>query len=330
MKQSFEIAVEDDLLRKNPCNNALKLSKSCVSLEKLNERDYLSKEEEDRLVKFLLTESDSFTISVLTITILNTGLRIGEITVLQWDDCDFARNVISVNKTQIRYRSKETGKEAYMIKSPKSISGIRTVPMLPIVKQLLLELREEQRAKKLKSPTSMGYNNYVFFSKRGAVFHANMFYNALRRKIKQYNEYEDASAIQEQRAPCYMPFVSAHDLRRTFATRLNENNVNPKIMQTILGHSNVQTTWSKYIKTSEDLTEEQYLNVLASSSFISSMNTSLDASCDSTQPLASQNKQTNTLSGFGDLSNHQLISPNAKSNSGMDFTNNLPSSDGKL
>ena len=74
----------------------------------------------------------------------------------------------------------------------------------------------------------------------------------------EYNEEETAGAKKEKREPFLLPDFSAHHLRHTFCTRLCENETNLKVIQTVMGHKDIQTTMDIYA----DCTEEKKQKVI--------------------------------------------------------------------
>ena len=68
----------------------------------------------------------------------------------------------------------------------------------------------------------------------------------LKNIVNAHNKKETALAAQENREPELMPHISAHTLRHTGCTRLGENNVNPKVMQYVMGHSDAKITMNVY------------------------------------------------------------------------------------
>ena len=75
---------------------------------------------------------------------IGSGLRVGEIAGLRWQDIDLDKEIISVNHTLVYYRHKENGCY-FNIHTPKTESGKRTVPMLQFVKEAFLEELRNQR-----------------------------------------------------------------------------------------------------------------------------------------------------------------------------------------
>lgn len=121
------------------------------------------------------------------------------------------------------------------------------------VKKAFLMEKELQEAFNVKCCDSIGgCNNFVFLNRFGNVHNNGTLNKALRRIVRDCNlDIIDKSHSSSTEA-VLLPHLSNHILRHTFSTRLNENNVNVKVIQAILGHADVSTTMDIYVDTTED------------------------------------------------------------------------------
>ncbi len=243
--QVFEIALEDEYIRKNPASNSLR------ELKKLFPKDSnkfaLTLEQQKLLVDYLYSKK-TIRWRTVFITLLLTGLRVGEITALNWEDVDFENNIIKINKTLVYFDKDNTGSK-FMINTPKTQAGIRQFPMLPKVREALMEEREFQNSLNLKCKVKIdGYSNFVFINRFGGVFHQGTLNKNLRRVIRDCND-----EVLKNKGSIFLPLFSCHTLRHTFATRMFESGVNVKTMQSILGHTDISTTLNTYTHVLEDL-----------------------------------------------------------------------------
>lgn len=83
------------------------------------------------------------------ITMLWTGMRVGEITGLRWEDVDFDNNIIHINHTLVYYDTRTEDGCKYAIHTPKTKAGNRTIPMLPKVKAALIQEKRRKEDKKI-------------------------------------------------------------------------------------------------------------------------------------------------------------------------------------
>ena len=138
------------------------------------------------------------------------------------------------------------------ISLPKSDAGIRTVP---IVDAVLEGFKEEYRyclAKGFSDFELEGYTDFIFTKANGTVYTCCRLDKVLRDIVDSYNKQETAIAEREGREPEYLPHFSCHILRHTFCTRLCEQDVNIKVIQTLMGHANIRITMDIYAEVSEE------------------------------------------------------------------------------
>ena len=147
---------------------------------------------------------------------LYTGLRIGELLSLTWDDVGLQKGIITVSKSC--HDSWENGKYVKVIDTPKTDFSER---IIPLPKQLLLRLREYKKS-------SSG--NYVICGER--VYGA------------QVRSYQKSFELLLKRLK--LPHKGFHSLRHTFATRALECGIDIKTLSEILGHKNPTITLKRY------------------------------------------------------------------------------------
>ena len=194
---------------------------------------------------------------------LETGLRVGEVTGLRWEDLDFENGTISVNHTLVYYNHKKNGCY-FNVNTPKTKAGNRTVPMTKIARDAFEQERRYQETLGISCQVHVdGYTDFVFVNRFGNVQHQGTLNKALRRIIRDCND-QILEAAKGTRATL-LPRFSCHILRHTFATRMCEAGVNMKVVQDILGHADIGTTMNIYTDATKELrrremiTYEQYM-----------------------------------------------------------------------
>ena len=244
--QMFEIAVMDDVIRKNPTVNVMKMLKKTMGSEQ-DKRHALTEEEQERFISFVYASKDFARWAPLFTVLLGTGMRIGEALGLRWSDCDFKNNTISVNHALL-YKPGDNGKYEYRISPPKTRAGVREIPMLDEVRDTLKSLYKRRP----KTDFSVdGMKGFIFLNNTGKVFTPASVYDAMQRVRDAYNREEYYNAKQEKRDPVLLPKFSAHILRHTFCTRYCENEPNLKIVQEVMGHKSIRTTMDVYNEATE-------------------------------------------------------------------------------
>lgn len=161
--------------------------------------------------------------------ILQTGLRTGELVGVKCEDVDFISKTIQIRRSmEYRYSVKE-----WRIGEPKSKSGYRTIPL---TEEAVTILKKQKEKNKRISEISTEWEEFVFLCRKGTPV-KNSTYDTALFKIC------DKAKI---------PRFSMHILRHTFATRCIEAGMKPKILQMLLGHSNIGITMNLYVHTTEE------------------------------------------------------------------------------
>lgn len=241
---TFTMAIRNGYIRINPTDGAMNEIKKSHAWEK-PKRHALTIEEQEAFIKYV-SESEIYNHWLPLFTVLlGTGCRIGEIIGLRWQDCDFEKNIISVNHNLI-YRQQDSGVCEMHITTPKTKAGIRIIPMLSEVRKALLIEKENQMRNGFNETVIDGYNGFCFTNRFGYVHNPMTINRAIKRVYEAYNVEEKEKAKQEKRQPVLLPHFSCHHLRHTFCTRFCENEQNLKVIQEIMGHSSIETTMDVY------------------------------------------------------------------------------------
>ncbi len=172
------------------------------------------KHEQQKLEQFCLNSKKANHIGI--VICLYTGLRIGELLALAWDDIDFANGLMRVDKEA--YRNKQNGQWYTIIDKPKTKSSIRVIP-LP--KTLLAKLKEIKKKSK---------HEHVISTNKNTIVDTRSYQKTYERILKKLN----------------IPYKNFHSLRHTFATRAIEMGMDIKTLSEILGHKNPVVTLTRY------------------------------------------------------------------------------------
>lgn len=259
---TFELAVRDDIIRKNPSDGVMKEITKKSGCNK-GIRHALTIDQQRAFMDYMATHPVYYHWWPLFTVLLGTGCRIGECIGLRWQDLDFEKRIISINHS-IVYRYDSQRKDAKMCVSlPKTEAGIRTIPMLDIVKDAFEIEREEQAQSGGNTQVIDGMSGFVFCNRYGNVLNPQSINDTLRRIQNSYNSEEVLNAKEENREPVILPNFSCHHLRHTFATRLCETETNLKVIQSVMGHATVETTMDIYAEATDKKKQESF-EILAS------------------------------------------------------------------
>ena len=225
LSQAFDMAVDDDLLRKNPCEGGMHELNTTKEF-KPRKRTALTAQQQKELLTFVKNSIQYKHWYPLIAFMLGTGTRVGEATGLYWKNVDLRNRLIHID------HSLNSVGTQFKVSDTKTASGIRDIPMLKGVEEALLELRNQ-------APDAKG-DDFVFLNEHGHFVNRNWLNQMLKRIVKEYNEkQEDASKLLPED-------ISSHVLRHSFITRMCENDVNAKVTQVIAGHSKISTTLDIY------------------------------------------------------------------------------------
>lgn len=184
-----------------------------------------------------IERTNNHKLHALFTTALDTGLRMGELFALNWDDVDFDKMEIRVTKTLSFIKDQEANKWKQDISTTKTVYSRRVIPLPLRTKGILLEHQVKQKKEMKRMGFDQDNETLVFCTPIGTGYERG---NVLKRIKKVY-------------ADMGIPTKTFHDLRHTYATRLFEMGENPKTVQVLLGHANVSTTLSTYIHVLESL-----------------------------------------------------------------------------
>lgn len=225
-------AVDTDLLVKN----VAKQINTVIAKEEKKERRVLTIRE----TELFLEQAKGTFYENLFILALETGLRVGELSALQWEDIDFKKKVIHVKHT-LCYFSKN-GKYVFEMHDTKTNNGKRTIPLTAKAINSLKCQKLQKQEIILKGKTAKEeFQNLVFVTKNNQPTQQFLINQCMQLVIQNMNK----AGID------FSPFT-LHTLRHTFATRAIECGMNPKTLQKLLGHGTLQMTMDLYCHVTED------------------------------------------------------------------------------
>lgn len=226
---------------KNVLNQILKAAKIPITistkdikaLEKnayeQNQLKIFSKEEQEKLIKNLIYDLNSYKLGILICML--TGLRLGEICALKISDIDLQKRILYVRRTAQRIKTDNSiQKTKLIIGEPKTRSSIRAIPICDILFTILNA--------NLSTDTFLVNGNKIMEPRTYQCY---------------FKKFQESLSIQP---------LNFHSLRHTFATNCIENGMDVKCLSEILGHSSVQITLNRYVHPSYEQKLKQ-LNAFA-------------------------------------------------------------------
>lgn len=225
VRPAFEMAVDDDLIRKNP----FKFKLSDVLKSDAQKRPALTKKQQREYLSFIKHYGNGCYYEDIVI-LLGTGLRVSELYGLTKADVDMTQKCIHVRRQLCR-----TAERPYFITPPKTESGRRTVPMTDTVYEAFRSVIAKRGKPKVEMIVD-GVSGFLFLDKMDKPKVAMHLENYMRSALKYYRENYGNN----------LPSVTPHVLRHTFCTNAQQADLDVKSLQYIMGHSNVSVTLDVY------------------------------------------------------------------------------------
>ena len=223
----FKYAVLMDILNSNPFDKVIKPKSRQVQ----RKGNFLTKEELKEFLKLAQTATLSYFFPLVHL-MSYTGLRQGEALALKWSDIDFENKKITVDKTAVRIKEKQT------LQTPKTKNSKRVISIDPTTLSILKSWKKDQIKIYFKNGKHFeGDENFIFTNQRGYWVHIHNFIRYFKRFIADHK----------------LKPITPHGLRHTHASLLFSAGVEPKNISDRLGHSTVQITLDLYTH----ITEEQ-------------------------------------------------------------------------
>lgn len=241
LKPAFEMAVRDDLIRKNPFSFPL----AEVVKNEYEHRDALTKQQEKSFLKFIKHDEYFSEFYEGFYILFHTGLRISEFCALTIDDVNLEERSISVDK-QLQYR----GKHKYWIDEVKTYSGKRTIPIPLNDEELYTCFQKLLNARKTpikNEPVVDGIKGFLYLSNTYKPLVGYQWAKKFKYAVEKYN-----SIYKEP-----LPKITPHVCRHTFCTRQWQKGLTLKTIQALMGHASVEITMDTYTHaTYQDIVKE--------------------------------------------------------------------------
>lgn len=238
LSPAFQMAVEEDVLVKNPFNFKL----SSVIKNNADKRDALSPNEQEMLLSFLKDDRVLSKYYDEIVVFLETGMRASEVCALTVDDIKFEKRYVDVNKQLFK-----DDHGVYYVTELKTNAGLRRIPMSD---RLFYSLKKIVDNRYVKNEAVIGgYAKFLFYNTHGMPRTVHNYGWVLKGIVKKFNEVHPNNQL---------PHITPHVLRHTYCTNLLDLNIDVKTMQYLMGHADVQTTLNIYTHNSHEQAIDRY------------------------------------------------------------------------
>lgn len=202
--------------------------------------DQLKVWDEDQLAYFLNELNDAYLYVPVLIASL-TGIRIGELCGLRWENVDLDNNQIYIREQVIQDKENKELVHTAILKTTRSN---RNINIPPILVDMLKEI------KSVKAKTISKVNDFIILNREGYMCNPRNVSMEFTKKVSKYKDSfeEKKKTLSDEDIKNYiqLPQITFHDLRHTHATILLFNGENIKVISKRLGHTSTKLTWDIY------------------------------------------------------------------------------------
>lgn len=226
LRPAFQVAVDDDLIRKNPFEFQL----VSVIVNDSVTREAITHDQKRKFLEFVKNDKHFCKYYDGIYILFHTGMRISEFVGLTVKDIDFKENTVKVD-----HQLQRTSQMQYIIEEPKTDAGVRTIPMTSEVNECFKRIIKNRQKPKVE-PMVDGKIGFLYLDKNGMPMVALHWEKYFQHIVEKYNK---IYKIQ-------MPKVTPHVCRHTYCSHCASSGMNPKHLQYLMGHSDIGVTLNTY------------------------------------------------------------------------------------
>ena len=241
VRPAFQMALDDDLIRRNPFEFQL----STVVVNDSVTREAITRKQERQFLDFIKNDKHFCRYYDGIYILFHTGLRISEFVGLTISDIDFENRRINVDHQLQRKRNME-----YIIEETKTDAGVRQIPMTDDVYDCFQRIIANRNKPKVEQMID-GKIGFLYLDKNEmpmVALHWEKYFQHIREK------YNSIYKVQ-------MPIITPHVCRHTFCSNMAKSGMNPKTLQYIMGHSDISVTLNTYTHVKFEDAEEEMKKV---------------------------------------------------------------------
>lgn len=237
LRPAFQMAVDSDLVRKNPFEFQLVE----VLVNDSVKRDAITHDEKRKFLEFVKNDKHFSKYYDAIYILFFTGMRISEFCGLTIRDVDLKKRTININ-----HQLQRTSQMEYIIQATKTDAGTRVLPMDDEVYECFRRIISKRAAPKVE-PIIDGYSGFLYLDKNSMPMVALHWEKYFQHICEKYN-----SIYRVQ-----MPKVTPHVCRHTYCSHMASSGFNPKHLQYLMGHSDIGVTLNTYTHVDFDNVEKE-------------------------------------------------------------------------
>ena len=237
LRPAFQMAVDDDILVKNPFGFQL----AGVLVNDAVTREAITKDQMRKFLKFVHDDVVYCKYYEVVYILFHTGMRISEFCGLILKDIDLENRTVNID-----HQLQRTSDMRYIIETTKTDAGTRVLPITEDVAQMFQAIIEDRNAPKVEKSID-GYSGFLFYDDNGMPLVAMHWQHRFNHMVGRYN---DIYRVQ-------MPNITPHVCRHTYCSNMAKSGMNPKTLQYLMGHSDISVTMNVYTHIGFDDAEEE-------------------------------------------------------------------------
>lgn len=250
LRDCLDIGVANQIIRVNPCVSI----NIAADNEAVSERRVLERWEQ----KLLLSEVEGDFYEELYKFMLLTGVRVGEMSGLQWQDISFSEKKIRIRRSMSA--SYYEGIKVLELVPPKTAKGYRDIPFMGNMEEILKSWREKQAMYRKKMGdrwrADPAHGDLVWTNRYGSACSRFVWVHSIEKVWENMQERENLDAELEGREPRIIEHIHPHAFRHTCITRMFEVGLSPVVISRLAGHSAYSTTLQYTHLLNDKLNEE--------------------------------------------------------------------------
>ncbi len=237
LRPAFQMAMDDDILVKNPFGFQL----AGVVVNDSVTREVISREQMRKFLKFVHDDVCYCKYYEVVYILFYTGMRISEFCGLTLRDIDLENRTVNID-----HQLQRTCDMRYIIEETKTEAGKRKIPITEDVAQMFQAIIEDREPPKMEKVID-GYTGFLFYNDDSNPLVAMRWQHRFNHMVGRYN---DIYRVQ-------MPNITPHVYRHTYCFNMAKSGMNPKTLQYLMGHSDISVTMNVYTHFSFDDAEDE-------------------------------------------------------------------------
>ncbi len=226
LRPAFQMAVDDDVLMKNPFQFEL----AGVVVNDSVTREAVTKDQMRKFLRFVHDDILYCKYYEVVYILFHTGMRISEFCGLTLKDIDLKNKTVNID-----HQLQRTSKREYVIEPTKTNAGTRVIPITDEVAEMFRSIIEDRPKYKVEKVVA-GYSGFLFLDKDGMPLVAMHWEHRFNSMVGRYNEIYKVQ----------IPNITPHVCRHTYCSNQAKAGMNPKTLQYLMGHSDIAVTLNVY------------------------------------------------------------------------------------